>query len=637
VYLTTWSVTNPDNITAAGSYTLNVSEALTAARFDGTHGYLVASRNIDPLFTFDLTDPAHPALLGQLSMTGWLDYLQPMGGQIAALGHDETTDANGNTIENLAVSLIDTTSQPGPTLMSRVPVGAGWGWVPSSPDDYAKVFKVLPDVGLIMLPFQSWDSTNYSYVGGVQLVDLNPTSLRLRGLIQNAGWVERGITDGPNTVLTLSDQYFQIMDITDRDNPAPLGRLELSRDVQDFQPLNDNWAAQLSGDWALGNTSLVLTPLMQPDTVTPASEVHIPAPYGRLFVNGNLAYLTSMYDATGGNNPTTHVQVYDLSDPSAPVTRGSVTLPAAVYPGYHYWYWGYGDEVTQINGTVLAFHQFEWDYWDVCDDCPGVGGPSSSPPDTIYLVDLSNPDAPAVASTLPIRDASWVWGLSSQGSLLYYSTYRESYRDGQYYARYYLRRIDVTDPAHPQPLAEVNLPGQFIALSGNQAYTLEQYWDQTSSNWNTYFHSLQLGDGVAYLQGTQELPGYVDNVIVNGNTAFVSTWWDQEVASGGTTTWVSQDQLLTVDLTNPRYLNITSQSTLPVDYAWLQKVDSGRAFFGVDWGILTYDVTHPSHPVYQAFYRTEGWSDELIVRGTNLFVPSDDYGVQIIDLTEPGN
>ena len=57
VYLTTFSVEDLDNIEQLGKATLKIDERLTSARFDGYRGYLVSYRNIDPLFTFDLTDP----------------------------------------------------------------------------------------------------------------------------------------------------------------------------------------------------------------------------------------------------------------------------------------------------------------------------------------------------------------------------------------------------------------------------------------------------------------------------------------------------------------------------------------------------------------------------------------------------
>src|SRR5262249_42837105 len=139
VYLTTFSIQNPDAISKLGDYTLQVKESLTAARFDGERGYLVSYRNIDPLFTFDLSNPARPALLGELKMTGWLDFIVPMGDRLVALGHEDLTNPVGGRTISLAVSLIDVSTQAAPQLLSRVSLDGVWGWIPSGRDDFAKV------------------------------------------------------------------------------------------------------------------------------------------------------------------------------------------------------------------------------------------------------------------------------------------------------------------------------------------------------------------------------------------------------------------------------------------------------------------------------------------------------------------
>jgi hypothetical protein len=634
-FLTTWSVANPDSITQVGSYSLNTGNALTTARFDGPNGYLVASTNVNPLYVFDLSNPAQPALVGQPQMNGYINYLSPQGNQMLSLGQSQSTDANGYTTYALQVSLFNTTPQQRPALLSQVTVGADWGWVPSSSDDYAKVFQILhlADHGLIAMPFQSWDSTSYKYIGGVQLIDFSASQLTTQGLIQNAGDVERGVPDG-NLILTVADDVFQIMDITNEAQPVRRGHLELSRDVQDFAPLDADWGVQLSGDWYQGDMSIVTTPLLDPDNPSPPAELHIPAPYGRLFTNGDMAYVAGVLPWNGNTSPVTVVQVADLTNRGAPTLRGSVALPALIYPGYDNWYWGSGDEVAQINGSTLAFHQYEWG-WYGCDDCVGGpgegggGGSSGTPPHTIYLVDLSNPDEPKVASTIPLDDASWAWGLKAVGSTLYISQYKGIFRNGQYFARYSVNRIDASDPAHPRMLGEVSIPGQFIAAEGDEIFTVEQAWNQGTSMWNTYLHALQLNGDFAILQSTVELPGYIDNVIVSGNTAFASAWQESQGSNG---TWTESMQLVAVDLTNPDFLTIASNTTLPVQYAYLQAVAGGKAFFGMYPGLLAYDITTPAAPVFAGFFRTEGWSNELILQGSNLFVPSGNYGVQIVNL-----
>lgn len=58
---------------------LGKNEELKGVRwFDGL-AVLVTYRQVDPLFTIDLVDPAHPRLIGKLKIPGYSDYLHPLG------------------------------------------------------------------------------------------------------------------------------------------------------------------------------------------------------------------------------------------------------------------------------------------------------------------------------------------------------------------------------------------------------------------------------------------------------------------------------------------------------------------------------------------------------------------------------
>src|SRR5205807_2322356 len=52
-------------------------ERIYSTRFLGKRAYMVTFRNVDPLFAIDLADPAKPAVLGQLKIPGYSDYLHP--------------------------------------------------------------------------------------------------------------------------------------------------------------------------------------------------------------------------------------------------------------------------------------------------------------------------------------------------------------------------------------------------------------------------------------------------------------------------------------------------------------------------------------------------------------------------------
>lgn len=52
-------------------------ERIYSVRFMGNRGYMVTFKTVDPLFAFDLSDPASPELLGALKIPGYSDYLHP--------------------------------------------------------------------------------------------------------------------------------------------------------------------------------------------------------------------------------------------------------------------------------------------------------------------------------------------------------------------------------------------------------------------------------------------------------------------------------------------------------------------------------------------------------------------------------
>ncbi|OUS68612.1 hypothetical protein B1748_33275 [Paenibacillus sp. MY03] len=52
-------------------------ERIYSVRFMGARAYMVTFRNVDPLFVVDLSQPMNPAVLGQLKIPGYSDYLHP--------------------------------------------------------------------------------------------------------------------------------------------------------------------------------------------------------------------------------------------------------------------------------------------------------------------------------------------------------------------------------------------------------------------------------------------------------------------------------------------------------------------------------------------------------------------------------
>ncbi|MGH7377660.1 MAG: hypothetical protein ACREKK_09605, partial [Candidatus Methylomirabilales bacterium] len=517
----------------------------------------------------------------------------------------------------------------------------GWASLPTwNRDDFAKVFKVVPELGLILFPFQGWDQKNYRYLSAVQLIDYARDSLTRRGRIEDGGWVERGIPHGENTVLTISSTGFQVMDIADRDQPRLRGKLELARNVQQLAipsvPSAEEFTVQLAGDWYRGNAEVLTTPIDDPDAAEPLGKIRIAAPYGRMFTNGTLAAVASIQAVEREDGTTAQaskVQVVDLADPSSPRLRGEVTLPEPVWVGYHNWYWGWGDEVVQVNSTTLVFHRY-FDWWR-CLNCLMDGGAVEEEPyQMLYLVDLEDPDRPVVASTVSLPDVDWAWGIKASGSMLYLTVYRTREESpGAWVTRYFLRRFEVSDPARPVELAEVNIPGMFIDASpdGQTLYTQELFCS-SSGGTHTAFYVLALQGDQAYLQSKVETPGYLNNVLVAGSAAFATSYWWEVKVVDGRQVWDNKSFLMTIDLRDPRAVRIAGQAELPFDYAYLQTVVGRRAFLGSYAGIFVYDIYELSRPTFDQFLRTQGWSQEIVVHGERAYVPSGYHGVQVLEL-----
>ncbi len=92
-----------------------------------------------------------------------------------------------------------------------------------------------------------------------------------------------------------------------------------------------------------------------------------------------------------------------------------------------------------------------------------TAGVSSEPAEKSFrgflIADLSNPDNPGVAATVPIEDTINPEGFLTAGKTLYYSYSSDVDNDSQEQpqSKYYLSRIDLSNPSHPLELSAVNI------------------------------------------------------------------------------------------------------------------------------------------------------------------------------------
>ena len=96
-------------------------EQVYAVQFVGPRAYVVTFRQTDPLYVLDVSNPADPKAVGELSMPGFSDYLYPLGDKLLLGVGKDATDAG--FLGGVKVALMDVTDPTKPSLLNSVVIG----------------------------------------------------------------------------------------------------------------------------------------------------------------------------------------------------------------------------------------------------------------------------------------------------------------------------------------------------------------------------------------------------------------------------------------------------------------------------------------------------------------------------------
>lgn len=185
-------VESASSLPLAGKTSLHMPrpESLKSVRFDGDRAYAITFRESDPLFTIDLSDPAHPAQKGELQMPGFVHHMEARGDRVVGLGFEGRAP---NTL--LHVSLFDVSDLASPRLLQRVYFAPSQVELAEDQDRLQKSFRILDGVSdarrrldraehqytapagrkLIVVPFAS---PTIAYAPGASTGSLQGQSLR---------------------------------------------------------------------------------------------------------------------------------------------------------------------------------------------------------------------------------------------------------------------------------------------------------------------------------------------------------------------------------------------------------------------------------------------------------------------------
>ncbi len=715
--LATADFSNPDAPKVVSQLTIPGTGWSVTARFDSGRMYL--SPNPDnyggattPLQIFDLSNPAAPVLAGQTQLPGTVWLMVPSGNQLFALGNDASQNSS-----QIALNYLDVTNAASPALIGTSTFGDGWASTPAQ--GTFKAFTMDATQGLVVLPFSGWQASTSAYNDGVQLVEFTPTSITTAGAAYTKGWVQRGIFVN-GRIVSLSDLSLSVVDYSNPLAPAVTATLTLARSVVTAQPTGAT-IAEISSDWwdnDVTHSDVRILPTADAEEnadESTAVDTAIAGVGANVFTNGNLDYIVTSVQVPvacgqgfvgGPGVPLTssgqadagpaqcygwqeQVQVVDLSNGGAKL-RGKIALPMdpnGYYEGWG-WYgcysydWYNGGDVVQVDGSTLAFRRWDPQYVSNGNGTTWVDAASD-----LFVVDLSNPDAPGVASVVITNDPTGWWGdMRVVGSTLYTSHYEwtdvtvgtassssdagsaptktavaaeagvvsvgpailptadsgvvdagvtvatQNVQVTQPTVRYYLDRIDLGDVKHPKVGSKINVPGALVGGSSTDAsilYTIDYGWDSNTTR--DYLDVVKISGDLAYLQSSTPLDGYVGNVIVRNTTAYMTS----QIYSDKLQTGQPQQVLHQIDLSNPGK-PVDHVASGPGGWGWLLDVEGDRAMVTSGWGsdgMDIYRLSPTAAPVYDQFVRTRGWSINSLSRQDNqIFLSSGYWGVQAVTL-----
>ena len=162
-------------------------ETVQSSRILGDKGFVVTYRQVDPLFTFDLSDSHHPQQRGELTVPGFSTYLHPLdSGHLLTIGVYTSTDPADWQARRLQLAIFDVSDLAHPVQTHTQLVGSAYGWSEAAYEH--KAFNYFAAKKLLAIPFADWSSGS----AGGNYWDTFTSDLRVYSVDAMTGFTPRG-------------------------------------------------------------------------------------------------------------------------------------------------------------------------------------------------------------------------------------------------------------------------------------------------------------------------------------------------------------------------------------------------------------------------------------------------------------
>ncbi len=130
---------------------MGIKEQIRSVRWFDDLAVVVTFRQVDPLYTVDLSDPASPRVVGELKIPGFSAYLHPLGGDLLlGLGQDASRQGRTRGAQAAVFDLDDLTS---PRRVDTASFGRHTEFVAAWDP---RAFTYLPERRTVLAPVQEY-------------------------------------------------------------------------------------------------------------------------------------------------------------------------------------------------------------------------------------------------------------------------------------------------------------------------------------------------------------------------------------------------------------------------------------------------------------------------------------------------
>jgi hypothetical protein len=134
---------------------MGIRERIQSVRWFDEVAVVVTFRQVDPLYTLDLSDPARPRVVGELKIPGFSSYLHPVGGDLlVGLGQDATP--RGRT-RGAQASVFDLADLADPRRVATATFGRHTEFAAAMDP---RAFTYLPERRTVLATLGDWDTGN---------------------------------------------------------------------------------------------------------------------------------------------------------------------------------------------------------------------------------------------------------------------------------------------------------------------------------------------------------------------------------------------------------------------------------------------------------------------------------------------